>query len=114
MKSILKPCGVEKNLKYILSNNVVMAHNIDGVHGKKSLKELENVYSALIGNIIFIFNIMTNFIYRLFTDHFLESIPINAKFPGPAEDQLRAIQLQKKREIKANSVSKKQHFKTNN
>uniref|UniRef100_A0A1I8NWD5 ZAD domain-containing protein n=1 Tax=Stomoxys calcitrans TaxID=35570 RepID=A0A1I8NWD5_STOCA len=79
MQLLLHPAGVGKNLKYILSSKVTMEYNIDGVHGKNSLKRLKNFYNAL-----------------------LEAIPYPPKHTAPAEDQLRkAIQLQKKREFKA-------------
>ncbi|XP_017477001.1 PREDICTED: uncharacterized protein LOC108366997 [Rhagoletis zephyria] len=78
MKSLLQPAGVIRNLKFILSDTLMQEYNVDGIHGKKSLKGLDNFYDALI-----------------------ESIPIGNNL-GPAEKQLRkAIQLQKNRFIKA-------------
>ncbi|XP_054083773.1 uncharacterized protein LOC128920483 isoform X2 [Zeugodacus cucurbitae] len=83
MKSLFRPAGVVKNLKEILTDAVVQEYNIDGIHGKKSLRSLENFYSTLI-----------------------ESIPVSDDFE-PAEKQLRkAIQLQKNRINKAKSVHK--------
>ncbi|XP_054085252.1 uncharacterized protein LOC128921486 isoform X2 [Zeugodacus cucurbitae] len=45
MKSLLRSSGVVKNLKEILTDAVVQEYNIDGIHGKKSLRGLENFYS---------------------------------------------------------------------
>ncbi|XP_017467405.1 PREDICTED: uncharacterized protein LOC108359845 [Rhagoletis zephyria] len=70
--------GVLKTLKNIISEEITRNYNIEGVHGKKSLKTMANFYSAL-----------------------LDSIPINENCSGSAETQLRkAIQLQKKRHFK--------------
>ncbi|XP_075145596.1 uncharacterized protein LOC142220382 [Haematobia irritans] len=83
--SILHPAGVGKNLKFILGINLIMEYNIDGVHGKKSLKRLENFYKVL-----------------------LAAIPNPPNNNAPAEDQLRkAIQLVKKRTFRSKCVSKK-------
>lgn len=51
MKSILETGGALKNLKYIIDDTVTMAYNVDGVHGKQSLKTLDNFYKALLGKI---------------------------------------------------------------
>lgn len=52
MRSIIHPAGVCKNLKYIISTKVTMGYNLEGVHGKKSLKRLVNFYSAILGKLL--------------------------------------------------------------
>lgn len=49
VKALLKPGGIKKNLKYILSVDIVNEYNIDGVHGKLCLKDLKNFYDVVIG-----------------------------------------------------------------
>ncbi|XP_039969718.1 uncharacterized protein LOC120781551 [Bactrocera tryoni] len=91
MRSLLQPTGVLKNLRNILSDEIAMAFNVDGVQGKKSLKSLQNFYNAL-----------------------LDSIPLNDG-NGTADEKLRkAIQLQKKRIFKSACMStdKSQHQQT--
>uniref|UniRef100_A0A1I8Q5T4 ZAD domain-containing protein n=1 Tax=Stomoxys calcitrans TaxID=35570 RepID=A0A1I8Q5T4_STOCA len=84
MHSLIHPVGVVKNLKHIISTKVTVHYNVDGSHGKKSLKRLSNFYNAL-----------------------LEAIPNPPQNTDPAEDQLRkAIYLQKKRELKAMGAAK--------
>ncbi|XP_037929181.1 uncharacterized protein LOC119688486 [Teleopsis dalmanni] len=78
--SILLNSSVEKNLKNILDESVVLEYNVDGTYGKKRLKDYDNLYSVL-----------------------LDAIPNSTGSPS-CEDQLRkAIQLQKKRHFKAAS-----------
>ncbi|XP_037809808.1 uncharacterized protein LOC119602385, partial [Lucilia sericata] len=85
ISALLNPAGVVKHLKYILSTEVVLEYNIDGVHGKRSLKDLDKFYDVL-----------------------LESI-YNTNLE-PAEIQLRkALQLQKKRHFKMVSLNKQVH-----
>lgn len=47
MKSLLKG-KLTKTLTSILSNEVIIDINIDGIHGKKRLKDFDNVYDALM------------------------------------------------------------------
>ncbi|XP_075145595.1 uncharacterized protein LOC142220380 [Haematobia irritans] len=89
LRSLLHPAGVGKNLRYVLNAKVTLQYNIDGVHGKKGLKHLENFYSVL-----------------------LAAIPNPPNHIGPAEDQLRkAINLQKKREFKTICVMRNKNVK---
>ncbi|XP_075149075.1 uncharacterized protein LOC142223095 [Haematobia irritans] len=48
ISAILQPARVLKNLRYIIGDDVTMAFNIEGVHGKKSLKSMENFYGVLL------------------------------------------------------------------
>lgn len=102
MRSLIQPAGVEKNLKYILPNELIIEYNIDGIHGKKCLKNLDNFYTALTGNNNHVFNIF-KLKGNIFA--FLESIPHSDK--ETAEAKLRkAIQLQKKRHFKNVCIAK--------
>lgn len=51
MKSLLKG-NVGRYLNEILGHNIIHDFNVDGTHGKQSLKKFENFYSALIGKLI--------------------------------------------------------------
>lgn len=39
--------GLQKNLKEILSDEVVLSFNLDGTHGKKRFKDHENIYDVI-------------------------------------------------------------------
>ncbi|KAM7351547.1 uncharacterized protein ACRADG_004342 [Cochliomyia hominivorax] len=83
VKALLKPNGIKKNLKYLLSIDIVNEYNVDGVHGKLCLKDLRNFYDVVI-----------------------DSIEVTASTPS-ADQQLReAIRLAKKRYLKSKSVSR--------
>ncbi|XP_037824397.1 uncharacterized protein LOC119612639 [Lucilia sericata] len=41
IKTLLKPQGVIKNLKYILSTDITNEYNVEGVHGKQCLKDFK-------------------------------------------------------------------------
>ncbi|XP_067628595.1 uncharacterized protein [Eurosta solidaginis] len=74
MNIILQPEGILKSMKCILADQLIMDFNVEGVQGKKSLKQYGNFYRAL-----------------------LRAIAIS-ETSGPAENQLRdAIKLQKNR-----------------
>ncbi|XP_050338228.1 uncharacterized protein LOC126764604 [Bactrocera neohumeralis] len=74
MTQILQGSGVVKNLKNIITDELAMQYNINGVLGKDSLKGFTNFFDALI-----------------------ESIPTGIDAGSP-ENQLRqALQRQKKR-----------------
>ncbi|XP_054731003.1 uncharacterized protein LOC129239508 [Anastrepha obliqua] len=76
MRIILQP-GVLKSMNCILTDQLAMEFNVDGVQGKKSLKSFNKFYGAL-----------------------LESIEVSDTL-GSAESQLReAIKLQKKRHFR--------------
>lgn len=78
-KSMLRPNGIIKNIRYIISDELISDYNVDGVSGKKALKSHEHFYQALIG-----------------------AIPFDND--GTPEDQLRrAFQLAKKRIAKRKS-----------
>ncbi|XP_017479628.1 PREDICTED: uncharacterized protein LOC108369140 [Rhagoletis zephyria] len=80
MKMLLKS-GIQKSLKNIIADELVLEYNVDGVQGKKSLKNHANFYNAL-----------------------LASIPISE---GPPEEQLRkSLSLQKKRIFKNVCIQK--------
>ncbi|XP_067633677.1 uncharacterized protein [Eurosta solidaginis] len=49
MNLILQPEGILKSLKCILTDELVMKFNVEGVQGKKSLKQYGNFYRALLG-----------------------------------------------------------------
>ncbi|KAI8119951.1 hypothetical protein FF38_07177 [Lucilia cuprina] len=83
IKTLLKPQGVIKNLKYILSTDITNEYNVEGVHGKQCLKDLNNFYDVLI-----------------------DSIEVTAT-SGTADQQLRkAISLAKKRYFKSKSIAR--------
>ncbi|XP_041451445.1 uncharacterized protein LOC111072365 isoform X2 [Drosophila obscura] len=48
IKSILQPAGFLVNLKFILSDEIVLAYNVDGVQGKKALRSHSEFYGALL------------------------------------------------------------------
>ncbi|XP_030376404.1 uncharacterized protein LOC115625492 isoform X4 [Scaptodrosophila lebanonensis] len=50
IKTLLKS-DVKKSLRNVLADDVVMAFNVDGVHGKKALKSVVNFYDALLVSI---------------------------------------------------------------
>uniref|UniRef100_A0A034WT99 DUF4806 domain-containing protein n=1 Tax=Bactrocera dorsalis TaxID=27457 RepID=A0A034WT99_BACDO len=87
MTQILQGSGVVKNLKNIITDELAMQYNIDGVFGKDSLKSFTNFFDALI-----------------------ESIPTRIDAGSP-ENQLRqALQRQKKkRVIKKNHLVNKEN-----
>ncbi|XP_054085251.1 uncharacterized protein LOC128921486 isoform X1 [Zeugodacus cucurbitae] len=64
MKSLLRSSGVVKNLKEILTDAVVQEYNIDGIHGKKSLRGLENFYSLnrYVNTVYFFQDIITVYV----------------------------------------------------
>ncbi|XP_062135813.1 uncharacterized protein LOC133845372 isoform X2 [Drosophila sulfurigaster albostrigata] len=81
---LLQPNGVEKQLQNILTDDFVMAHNLDGVHGKLAIRSYKNFCEVLI-----------------------EAIKATGGADS-AEDQLRrALQLQKKRVFKKRSCALK-------
>ncbi|KAI8130023.1 hypothetical protein CVS40_0115 [Lucilia cuprina] len=80
MKSILKG-NVGRYLNEILGQNIIMDFNVDGTHGKQSLKKFENFYSALID------------VIAVFSD-------------DPDTTLRKAFQSQKKRLFKANRLEK--------
>ncbi|XP_065356756.1 uncharacterized protein LOC135951102 [Calliphora vicina] len=83
LKTLLKPQGVIKNLKYILSTDITNEYNVEGVHGKQCLKDLNNFYDVLI-----------------------DSIEVTST-SGTADQQLRkAISLAKKRYFKNKSIAR--------
>ncbi|XP_073826845.1 uncharacterized protein [Musca autumnalis] len=81
---ILERGGVLKNFKHIIDDNVSMDYNVDGIHGKKSLKQLKNIYDVI-----------------------LEAVLRHENTSGSGEDLIRkSMQRQKKRVFKRNSVQK--------
>ncbi|XP_036345940.1 uncharacterized protein LOC118755196, partial [Rhagoletis pomonella] len=44
--------SLSKNLKYVFSTDIIMEYNVDGTHGKKSLKEHTNFYAVFLESII--------------------------------------------------------------
>ncbi|XP_067628615.1 uncharacterized protein [Eurosta solidaginis] len=88
MNIILQPEGILKSMKCILADQLIMDFNVEGVHGKKSLKQYGNFYRAL-----------------------LRAIPIS-ETSVPAENQLRdAIKLQKNRVFR-NACTKRKYKET--
>ncbi|XP_075155848.1 uncharacterized protein LOC142234106 isoform X2 [Haematobia irritans] len=80
--AILQPAGVLKNIRYIIADDVTMAFNLEGVHGKRSLKRMENFYSVL-----------------------LEAVSGLTNNCGPPEECIRkSLQRQKKRQFKNKSL----------
>ncbi|XP_036317778.1 uncharacterized protein LOC118732772 [Rhagoletis pomonella] len=76
--------SLSKNLKYVFSTDIIMEYNVDGTHGKKSLKEYKNFYAV-----------------------FLESI-ISFTSADEPETQLRkALQLNKKRFFQKRALTEK-------
>lgn len=108
MISLLETGGVLKNFKYIVDDTVSMGFNVDGVHGKKSLRNLENVFSALLGKSLKIAYINLIFIYKfIFKLNILEAVSLLQDNQGPPEEQIRkALQRQKKRQFKNKCVAK--------
>lgn len=49
MSSIIRPEGIKKKLKNIITDTVILQYNIGGIHGKSCLRKLENFYDVLIG-----------------------------------------------------------------
>ncbi|XP_067628614.1 uncharacterized protein [Eurosta solidaginis] len=87
MNIILQPEGILKSMKCILADQLIMDFNVEGVHGKKSLKQYGNFYRAL-----------------------LRAIPIS-ETSVPAENQLRdAIKLQKNRVFRNACTKRKRIF----
>ncbi|XP_017479562.1 PREDICTED: uncharacterized protein LOC108369083 isoform X1 [Rhagoletis zephyria] len=75
--------SISKNLKNVFTNDIIMNYNVDGTHGKKSLKEFKNLYQVLI-----------------------ESIT-SLSSPDDPETQLRkALQLNKKRFFQKRPLSR--------
>lgn len=54
MSKLWRNC-VGKNIENILDSKVIMDYNVDGTHGKRSLRKYKNFYKALIGKL----NILT-------------------------------------------------------
>lgn len=110
MTALLSPVGVAKHLKYILSTEIVLEYNVDGTHGKKSLKQLKMFYTTLIGNNITINknkNSNNNNNNNKYVSYFIVTESITLTNLGPPELQLRkAFQLQKKRHFKQISLNK--------
>ncbi|XP_051859475.1 uncharacterized protein LOC117567050 isoform X2 [Drosophila albomicans] len=80
MARLLQPHGVEKQLRNIFTDDFVMAHNLDGVHGKLAIRSYKNFCEVLI-----------------------EAIDATCG-TGSSEDQLRrALQRQKKRVFRRRS-----------
>ncbi|KAL7743964.1 hypothetical protein ACLKA6_003180 [Drosophila palustris] len=48
MKELLGSSGLKSNLKYILTDELAMEYNVDGILGKESLKSLSFFYKALL------------------------------------------------------------------
>ncbi|XP_026845625.1 uncharacterized protein LOC113566036 [Drosophila persimilis] len=48
MKSVLQPTGVLSSLSFIMSEEIVLAYNVDGVQGKKALRSHKEFFSALL------------------------------------------------------------------
>ncbi|XP_033251756.1 uncharacterized protein LOC108163244 [Drosophila miranda] len=48
MKSILQPAGALSGLNFILSEDIVLAYNVDGVQGKKALRTHKEFFAALL------------------------------------------------------------------
>lgn len=53
MELLLRPHGVIKNLKHIFSDRMADKYNVDGIFGKKCLKDYEHFYNALCGKFIY-------------------------------------------------------------
>lgn len=51
MKMLLRPHGVVKNLKFIFTDEMADRYNVDGILGKKSLKQYNSFYKAIIGKL---------------------------------------------------------------
>lgn len=81
---------------------------MDGVHGKKSLKDLDNFYNALLGKGLNYIMYIIRFLYvHIFNLNILEAVSSLTDDKGPAEEQIRkAVQRQKKRQFKNKSVTK--------
>ncbi|XP_036338795.1 uncharacterized protein LOC118748454 [Rhagoletis pomonella] len=82
MRTVLNH-SVMKNLRYLLTTEIIMTYNIDGTHGKKGLKEFSKFYSAL-----------------------LESITSITSCDEPEVQLRKAMQLHKKREFQKRSSDK--------
>ncbi|KNC31936.1 hypothetical protein FF38_03512, partial [Lucilia cuprina] len=82
IKSLLTPQGITKNLKYILSSEIVNAYNIDGVQGKTSR-------------------------FKIFFSVLTDSIDVTTN-SGTPDHQLRdAFRLQKKKDfLRTNALQK--------
>ncbi|XP_067628600.1 uncharacterized protein [Eurosta solidaginis] len=90
METLMQPNGINRNLKKVLAPSLIMDFNLDGILGKKSLKNYTNFYNAL-----------------------LKSIPVT-NLSGPAETQLRdAIKLVKKRNFQSVYYEEKKNNKLN-
>lgn len=104
MQTLLRPHGVMKNLKYIFSDKMADKYNVDGVFGKKSLKEYEFFYKALLGKFINVCNylkIKSTITYINCLINLSDCIPFSET--GTPDEQIRkAMQLQKKRIFKKN------------
>lgn len=48
-KALLNPGGIKKNLSRIFSVDIIINHNMDGVHGKKRLLNYTKIFDALYG-----------------------------------------------------------------
>ncbi|XP_017137231.1 uncharacterized protein LOC108152423 isoform X2 [Drosophila miranda] len=48
MKSVLQPTGVLSSLSFIMSEEIVLAYNVDGVQGKKALRSHKEFFAALL------------------------------------------------------------------
>ncbi|XP_075154839.1 uncharacterized protein LOC142236345 [Haematobia irritans] len=91
MKNIIVREGIAKSLKNVIGTDVIINYNIDGNHGKKSLKYLSNFYTAL-----------------------LDSIPVSDISQSPETQLRKAIQLQKKRHFKKICVDRNISKNTSN
>ncbi|KAL7725048.1 hypothetical protein ACLKA6_000929 [Drosophila palustris] len=49
MTELLGSSGPKANLKYIITDELAMQYNVDGILGKASLKSLSFLYKALLG-----------------------------------------------------------------
>ncbi|XP_061395736.1 uncharacterized protein LOC133331354 isoform X2 [Musca vetustissima] len=84
ISSIIKREGILKSLKNIIGLKITYEYNIDGNHGKKSLKSLSNIYNVI-----------------------LDSIPVQENSDTPETQLRKAIQVQKKRFFKQVSAERK-------
>lgn len=48
-KALLNPGGIKKNLSRIFSVEIILNHNMDGVHGKKRLLNYTKIFDAIYG-----------------------------------------------------------------
>lgn len=47
LQRLLLPKGVAKNLKFVLSDNIIVQSNLEGIHGKKRLLNYQRFIDAV-------------------------------------------------------------------